>query len=143
MKKTRIYCPGCKLLTVSTVEDEMGSTRIREKRVSMPGHIDIQLFQRIRQCTNCKHSWKTAEVDHALLEELVALRTAIDTILPKREQLKDTWNKWILGAKEITGLITALGATSFLARDKRELSKKHQAAIHEVIKLREQKPSAK
>jgi hypothetical protein len=121
----------------------MGSTRIREKRVSMPGHIDIQLFQRIRQCTNCKHSWKTAEVDHALLEELVALRTAIDTILPKREQLKDTWNKWILGAKEITGLITALGATSFLARDKRELSKKHQAAIHEVIKLREQKPSAK
>jgi len=134
MKKTRIYCPGCKLLTISNVEDEMGSTRIREKRVSMPGHIDIQLFQRIRHCTHCGHKWKTAEVDYALLEELTALRTAFDTWLPIHNKLRDGWNTWIQGINELSTLITLLGSSSLPARWKRFKSKRHQAAIGDVIR---------
>ena len=139
MKKTKIYCPGCKLLTISTVVDEIGSTRIREKRVSMANNIDIQLFQRIRHCTHCGHDWKTAEVDYALLEELVVLRSAVDLSAYTREQLSVALNKLTENVQEVSVLIKSLDATGLLAREKRRLSKIHQLAIRQVISQRQQK----
>jgi transcriptional regulator NrdR family protein len=139
MKKTRIYCPGCNLLTVRHVKDEVGSYRIREKRVTMKGHVDIQLFQRIRHCSNCGHAWRTSEVDHSLIEELVELRSAVESMVFPREMLKNVWNKWIEKSEVISDLITSLGTSLSKTAQKRESSKKHQLAI----KQRQEKTSLK
>lgn len=129
MKKTRIYCPGCNLLTVSHVKDEIGFYRMKEKRVTMKGHVDIQLFQRIRHCSNCGHAWRTSEVDHSLIEELVELRTIFDSTVILRGALKIAWNKWVEKSTVISDLITDLGENLDKAAKKRDSSRKHQAAI--------------
>lgn len=106
---------------------------MKNKRGAMKGHEDIQVFQRIRHCTNCGHAWRTSEVDHALIEELVELRGIIDSMVFPRDALKIAWNKWIEKSEVISDFITMLGASLSKATKRRESSKKHQAAIKQRL----------
>ncbi len=136
MNKTLIYCPSCKLLTISNVEDENENGRLRQKRVSMAGHVDIQVFQRIRACTKCGHRFTTGEVAYDLLEELVVLREHFDVTQETREQLKARWKAFAEAFAAVAETIPKFGGNLLGPMLRRTRSKRHQREIMEVIKSR-------
>lgn len=74
---TKVYCPGCKSFQICVA---ISPTRLGEPKAQRWHHIDhtdIAWFRRGRRCQHCSHTFLSAEVDEAFIDELVELRRRV------------------------------------------------------------------
>ncbi|MDZ4858304.1 MAG: hypothetical protein SGI88_04920 [Candidatus Hydrogenedentes bacterium] len=71
---TQIFCPGCKSFSVCKVVPLSSLDKPKARRWYRTDHKDIAWFRRGRTCLKCNHTFLSAEVDEAFIDELVALR---------------------------------------------------------------------
>lgn len=71
---TKIFCPKCKLFSVSKAVSPTKIGKPKAQRWYRTDFQDIAWFRRGRRCLSCGHEFLTAEVDEVFIDELVELR---------------------------------------------------------------------
>lgn len=74
------YCPKCKRITTCKALPPSALGSKQGQRLGMRHHSDIQWFRRVRKCNTCNHTFYTAEIQEAFLDELRELRSKLNTI---------------------------------------------------------------
>lgn len=80
---TEMYCGYCKTLTTCkaiSVAQITGNSIDYAQHFHSTKYIDLNWFQRGRECLSCGTEFTTAEIDKDILDELIKLRDAIGDI---------------------------------------------------------------
>ena len=92
----RIYCPGCKELSVCAAAPLRKANQPGGRRWLYTNHSDINWFRRCRVCQICEKVFITAEVEEAFLDELVVLRAKLAEKNKERVDRLRAKAPWIL-----------------------------------------------
>lgn len=70
----QIYCPKCQSFNQCKAVPPSSIGESSQRRFYYSDHDDVAWFRRARHCSNCQETFLSAEIDEALLEELIELR---------------------------------------------------------------------